>query len=400
MKKEPSSQGIPLALYALMAGAFGIGTTEFVIMGLLPEVSRDLHVSIPMAGLLISGYALGVAVGAPIMSILMAKFSRKSSLLWLMAIFTLGNLICAVAPDYTTLMIARVVTSFAHGTFFGIGAVVATSLVPKDKRALAIALMFTGLTVANVIGVPAGTWLGQMLGWRSTFWAVTMIGPIALAALYWLVPSDHHAEKVNVRAEISTLLQPQVIAGLLLTIIVDTGLFAVLTYVAPILTDVAHFSPAAISPVFLLFGVGMVIGNIIGAKLADIHLDKTLIGALMFIIAILVSFSFFAHQQIAVVALVGLLGIAGFAAVPSLQIKILEKANGAPTLASAMNIGAFNIGNAAGAWVGGLVITHGLGLTAIGWIAGCIVCVGLALAIIEMQLLSNNANSTLASVDN
>lgn len=396
MKKEKSSQGIPLALYALMAGAFGIGTTEFVIMGLLPEVSRDLMVSIPMAGLLITGYALGVAVGAPIMSILMTKFSRKNSLLWLMGIFTLGNLICAIAPDYTTLMVARVVTSFAHGTFFGIGAIVATDLVPKEKRAFALALMFTGLTVANVVGVPAGTWLGQMLGWRSTFWAVTMIGPIALAALYYLLPKDHHAEKVNVKSEITTLLQPQVIAGLLLTIIADTGLFAVLTYLAPILTDVALFSSTAISPVFLLFGVGMVIGNILGAKLADIHLDKTLIGALIFIIAILASFSLFAHNQIAVVTLVGLLGVAGFAAVPSLQIKILEKASGAPTLASAMNIGAFNIGNAAGAWVGGLVISHGLGLTSIGWIAASIVFVGLVLAVIEMQLVSGKTYSTPA----
>jgi MFS transporter, DHA1 family, inner membrane transport protein len=396
MKKEKTSQGIPLALYALMAGAFGIGTTEFVIMGLLPEVSRDLQVSIPMAGLLITGYALGVAVGAPIMSILMAKFSRKNSLLWLMGIFTAGNLICAIAPDYTTLMIARVVTSFAHGTFFGIGAIVATELVPKEKRAFALALMFTGLTVANVIGVPAGTWLGQMLGWRSTFWAVTMIGPVALAALYYLLPKYQHAEKVNVKSEITTLLQPQVIAGLLLTIIADTGLFAVLTYLAPILTDVALFSPTAISPVFLLFGIGMVIGNILGAKLADINLDKTLIGALMFIIAILASFSLFAHNQIAVVSLVGLLGIAGFAAVPSLQIKILEKASGAPTLASAMNIGAFNIGNAAGAWVGGMVISHGLGLTSLGWIAASIVFVGLILAVIEMQLAPGKPHSTTA----
>lgn len=396
MKKETSSSGIPLALYALMAGAFGIGTTEFVIMGLLPEVSRDLHVSIPMAGLLISGYALGVAIGAPVMSILMARFSRKHSLIWLMAIFTLGNLICAISPDYTTLMIARVVTSFAHGTFFGIGAVVATSLVPKEKRALAIALMFTGLTVANVIGVPAGTWLGQMLGWRATFWAVTLIGPVALAALHFLVPKDRHTEKVDVKSEINTLLQPQVIAGLLLTIIADTGLFAILTYVAPMLTDVAHFSPAAISPVFLLFGLGLVIGNIIGAKLADIHLDKTLIGALSFLIAILASFSLLAQSQVAIVILVGLLGIAGFAIVPSLQIKILEKASGAPTLASAMNIGAFNIGNAAGAWVGGLVISHGLGLVSIGWIAACIVFVGLVLTIVEMQLMANRPHSTPA----
>ena len=396
MKKAVSTQGIPLALYALMAGAFGIGTTEFVIMGLLPEVSRDLQVSIPMAGLLISGYALGVAVGAPVMSILMARFSRKHSLLWLMGVFTVGNLICAIAPDYTTLMIARVVTSFAHGTFFGIGAVVATSLVPKDKRALAIALMFTGLTVANVVGVPAGTWLGQMLGWRATFWAVTMIGPIALAALYFLLPSDHHAEKVAVKSEIHALMQPQVIAGLLLTIIADTGLFAILTYVAPLLTDVAHFSPSAVSPVFLLFGAGMVIGNIIGARLADIHLDNTLIGALIFIIATLASFSLFAQNQIAVVILVGLLGIAGFAMVPSLQIKILEKASGAPTLASAMNIGAFNVGNAAGAWVGGLVISHGLGLISIGWIAACIVFAGLILAVVEMRLVSSRTLSTPA----
>ena len=393
MKKAVSTQGIPLALYALMAGAFGIGTTEFVIMGLLPEVSRDLQVSIPMAGLLISGYALGVAVGAPVMSILMARFSRKHSLLWLMGIFTLGNLICAIAPDYATLMIARVVTSFAHGTFFGLGAVVATSLVPKDKRAFALALMFTGLTIANVIGVPAGTWLGQMLGWRATFWAVTMIGPVALAALYFLLPADHHAEKINVKSEINTLMQPQVIAGLILTIIADTGLFAILTYVAPILTDVAHFPSSAVSPVFLLFGAGLVLGNIAGAKLADVHLDNTLIGALIFLTAVLASFSLLAHNQIAVVILVGLLGIAGFAIVPSLQMKILEKASGAPTLASAMNIGAFNVGNAAGAWVGGLVISHGLGLVSIGWIAACIVFAGLVLTVIDVQIMANRPQS-------
>lgn len=395
MKKETASPGIPLALYALMAGAFGIGTTEFVIMGLLPDVSRDLQVSIPSAGLLITGYALGVALGAPLMSILMAKFSRKNALLWLMGIFTLGNLICAIAPDYPILMFARIVTSFAHGTFFGIGAIVATDLVPKDKRAFALALMFTGLTVANVVGVPAGTWLGQMLGWRSTFWAVTLIGPIALAALYFLLPTDQHSTKVDVTSEIKTLLQPQVIAGLLLTIISDTGLFAILTYLAPILTDVAHLPPAAVSPVFLLFGAGMVVGNIVGAKLADIHLDRTLTAALLCIIAVLAGFSWLSHDQVAVISLVGLLGIAGFAVVPSLQIKILEKASGAPTLASAMNIGAFNIGNAAGAWVGGLVISSGLGLTAIGWIAACIVATGLALAVIEMHFFAHPSTQTI-----
>ena len=228
---------MPLALYALTAGAFGIGVTEFVIMGLLIEVGRDLRVSIPAAGLLISGYALGVVVGAPIMTLATARWPRKTVLLVLMGIFTIGNLACAVAPDYWSLMAARVLTAFAHGTFFGVGSVVATTLVPANKKASAIAVMFTGLTVANILGVPFGTWLGQHFGWRATFYAVTLVGMLALAIIAAFVPKD--SEKPvpsNLRKDLAVLARPQVLMGLLTTVLSWVGVFAVFTYIAPILT--------------------------------------------------------------------------------------------------------------------------------------------------------------------
>lgn len=376
---------LPPAIYALMVGAFGIGTTEFVIMGLLPQMSTDLNVSLSAAGLLVSAYALGVAVGAPILSLLSAKFPRKNSLIALMAIFTLGNLICALAPDYWTLMIARVVTSFAHGTFFGIGSIVATNVVKPNQKAMAIAMMFTGLTIANILGVPFGTWLGQMHGWRSTFWAVTAIGPLAILALSFFVPKDHEEQvEIQLATEIKTVMKPQVLTSLLLTILGFSGVFAVFTFIAPILTQISGFAEKAISPILLLFGLGLIFGNIIGGKLADKKLMATLIGSLIALTIVLSAIGFFMHSQTAAVILVFLLGFAGFATVPPLQMRALEQASEAPTLASALNIAAFNIGNALGAWVGGLVLDHGPGLNGIAWagtaiaLLSVIVCLGSA----------------------
>src|SRR5437867_891595 len=261
---------MPIALFALTAGAFGIGTTEFVIMGLLLQVSADLHVSITAAGLLISGYALGVAAGAPLLTLATRSLPRKTVLLALMVIFTLGNLACAVAPSYAWLMAARVVTALAHGTCFGIGSVVATGLVPAHRRASAIAIMFTGLTAATLLGVPAGAWLGLHFGWRATFWAVALIGALAFAAIALLVPpvrSDGPAPAL--RAELAVLARPGVLRGLAMTVLGYAGVFTVVTYIQPLLTRVAGMSEAAVSPTLLVFGGGFAIGNLLGGRLAD-----------------------------------------------------------------------------------------------------------------------------------
>lgn len=377
---------MPLALYALTAGAFGIGVTEFVIMGLLIEVGRDLRVSIPAAGLLISGYALGVVVGAPIMTVATARWPRKTVLLVLMGIFTIGNLACAVAPDYWSLMAARVLTAFAHGTFFGVGSVVATTLVPANKKASAIAVMFTGLTVANILGVPFGTWLGQHLGWRATFYAVTLVGVLALAIIAVFVPKDRDApESSNLKQDLAVLARPQVLMGLLTTVLSWVGVFAVFTYIAPILTRLAGFSDAAVSPILLVFGGGLVVGNLVGGRLADRWLIPTVLGSLFALTAVLGLMSFATHNQIAIVVFVALLGAVGFATVPPLQMWVLEKAHGAgQSLASSFNIAAFNLGNAIGAWLGGAVIDHG-GLASVPWVAALVPLAALGVAVAAMR---------------
>jgi MFS transporter, DHA1 family, inner membrane transport protein len=365
---------MPLALYALTAGAFGIGVTEFVIMGLLIEVGGDLGVSISAAGLLISGYALGVVVGAPIMTIATSKWPRKTVLLVLMAVFTLGNAACALAPDYWSLMAARVLTAFAHGTFFGVGSVVATTLVAPNKKASAIAVMFTGLTVANILGVPFGTWLGQGYGWRSTFSAVTLVGLVAFAIIALLVPKDKTApEASNLRNDLAVLARPQVLMGLLTTVLSWVGVFAVFTYIAPILIRISGFSESAVSPILLVFGGGLVVGNLLGGRFADRWLIPALLGSLLTLAAVLLLMTFAAHNQIAIVMFVALLGAAAFATVPPLQMWVLEKAAGAgQSLASSFNIAAFNLGNAIGAWLGGFVIDHGPGLGAVPWVAALV----------------------------
>ncbi|MDO8977826.1 MAG: MFS transporter [Afipia sp.] len=384
---------MPLALYALTAGAFGIGVTEFVIMGLLIQVGADLGVSIPSAGLLISGYALGVVVGAPVMTIATARWPRKTVLLALMAVFTVGNAACALAPDYWTLMAARVLTAFAHGTFFGVGSVVATTLVAPNKKASAIAVMFTGLTVANILGVPFGTWLGQGFGWRSTFWAVTAVGVVAFAIIAAFVPKDKAApDPSTLRDDLAVLGRRSVLVGLLTTVLSWVGVFALFTYIAPMLTKLTGFSDAAVSPILLVFGAGLVGGNLLGGKLADKWLIPSLFGTLFFLAVVLMLMTFATHNQVAMVVFVGLLGAAGFATVPPLQMWVLEKASGAgQSLASSFNIAAFNLGNAIGAWLGGAVIDHGPGLGAIPWIAGLAPLAALALALFNQWLDSRQA---------
>ncbi|MFC6488590.1 MFS transporter [Nitratireductor sp. GCM10026969] len=379
---------MPLALYALTAGAFGIGVTEFVIMGLLLEVGADLGVSISAAGLLITGYALGVVAGAPLLGALTGRWPRKTLLMALMGVFTLGNLACALAPDYWTLMAARVLTAFAHASFFGIGSVVATGLVAPHRKASAIAIMFTGLTVANILGVPFGTWLGQAFGWRATFWAVTLIGLAAFAVIAVLVPREEKARPGAPAAGngLSVLARPQVLLGLLTTVLSWIGVFAAFTYVAPILTQVAGFPETAVSPILLVFGGGLIAGNLLGGRFADRRLVPAVLGTLVALSAALFLLGFAVHDRIFVVVAVGLFGAAAFSTVPPLQMWVLEKAEGAGQgLASSFNIAAFNLGNAIGAWFGGVVIDHGPGLSALPLVAGLVPLAALAVAVASIR---------------
>ena len=379
---------MPLALYALTAGAFGIGVTEFVIMGLLLEVSADLDVTISAAGLLISGYALGVVAGAPILGALTGRWSRKTLLIALMVIFTLGNLACALAPNYWALMAARVLTAFAHASFFGVGSVVATGLVSPDRRASAIAIMFTGLTVANILGVPFGTWLGQAFGWRSTFWAVTLVGLAALAIIAAFVPRDDaSAGEDDSGNTLAVLARPQVLLGLLTTVLSWVGVFAAFTYIAPILTRITDFAESAVSPILLVFGGGLIAGNLIGGKFADRWLGPAVLGSLALLSAVLFAMSFAVHEKVGAVIAIGVFGAAAFATVPPLQMWVLEKAEGAGQgLASSFNIAAFNLGNAIGAWLGGAVIDHGPGLGAVIWIAGLVPMAAFAVALAAQRM--------------
>lgn len=373
---------MPLALVALMISAFGIGTTEFVINGLLPDLSAEFGVSIPTAGLLVSGYAFGVFVGAPLLTVLGNRLSRKKMLLLLMVVFIAGNLLSALATSYGTLMAGRIVSSFAHGAFFGVGSVVAANLVAPQKRAQAIALMFTGLTVANVVGVPVGTLLGQNLGWQSAFWAVVGIGVIGLVGVAALVPADRSdAERPALRTEFRVFRRPQVWMALGMTVLGFAPAFTVLTFIAPMATEVAGFSESAVPILVGLFGVGVVAGNLIGARLADRALMPSLYAILIGLIVISVAFLAAAHNQVAFVIAILAFGVAAFATVPPLQTRVLDKADGAPTLASAVNIGAFNLGNAIGPFLGGVVIDAGFGYTATAWVAALLGVAGLGVAL-------------------
>ena len=384
------SRSMPAALYALAAGAFGIGTTEFVIMGLLMQVAADLKVSIATAGLLISGYALGVFVGAPVLTVVTSRMPRKLVLLALMAIFTIGNVFCALATNYTVLLLARVITALAHGTFFGVGAVVATGLVAPDRRASAISIMFTGLTIATLLGVPAGAWLGLHFGWRSTFWAVAVIGVIAMLVIAALVPASHdNGKPIALRDEVRAISNPAVLLGLLMTVLGFAGVFTVFTYIQPMLTQVTGFAESAVSPILLVFGIGLIAGNLLGGKLADRRLMPALLATLVVLIVVLTVMSFALHSKALTVLFVGLLGVAAFATVPPLQLWVLHKANDAQSLASSLNIGAFNLGNALGAWLGGVVVAHGPGLGALTWVAALVTLAGLLVALWGRQRENN-----------
>lgn len=391
---------MPVALLALALSAFGIGTTEFVIMGLLPEVAGDFGISIPTAGLLISGYALGVVVGAPVLTALGSRVPRKKVLIALMGLFILGNLISALAPGYGLLMTGRVVAALSHGAFFGVGSVVAASLVAPSKQASAIAMMFTGLTVANVLGVPGGTALGQAFGWRSTFWAVSALGVVGLIGIVALVPKQTTTPGAGLRSELAVFRRPQVWLALAMTTLGFGGVFASFTYIAPMMTGIAGFSDGAVTWLLVLFGVGLVIGNFLGGRAADHAIMPSIYVILAALSLVLLVFAVTAHAQLPAAITILLLGLAGFATVPPFQARVMAKAEGAPALASAANIGAFNLGNAGGAWLGGLAIEHGLGYTAPNWIGALLAAGGLLVAVVSGLLdRARKTRPVLSTVD-
>ncbi|MFF2327602.1 MULTISPECIES: MFS transporter [unclassified Streptomyces] len=383
---------MPLALLALAMGAFGIGTTEFVIMGLLPEVATDFQVSIPTAGFLVTGYALGVVLGAPLMTLLGTRVTRKRMLMLLMGLFVVGNIVSAAAPVFGVMIAGRVIASLAHGAFFGIGSVVAADLVAPQKKAGAIALMFTGLTVANVIGVPLGTYIGQNVGWRATFFVVAALGLIGLLGVAALVPEQPRPEGVRLRHELAAFRNVQVLLAMAMTVSGFGGVFAAITYITPMMTEIAGYSASSVTWLLVLFGLGMVGGNLLGGKFADRHLMPMLYVSLGALAVVLALFTLTAHNKIAAAFTIVLIGGLGFATVPPLQKRVLDQAASAPTLASAVNIGAFNLGNALSAWLGGLVIAAGLGYTAPNWVGAALAAFALVLAIVSSAVERRTAS--------
>ncbi|TQJ35441.1 MFS transporter [Arthrobacter sp. SLBN-122] len=371
---------MPVGLITLALGGFGIGLTEFVIAGLLPQVAADFGVTEAEAGWFISGYALSVVVGALGLTAAVTRFQRKPVLAALLVLFIAGNLLSATADGYWSMMLGRVVAALSHGAFFGIGAVVAAGMVPPSKKAGAIALMFTGLTAANVLGVPFGTLLGQAAGWRATFWAITVIGVAALAGILALVPkaAGEAEEAASLRTELRAFRSGQVWLSIVVTILGFGGMFGAFTYIAYALTEVSGFAASTVPWLLIVFGAGLFAGNTLGGKAADRNVDRTLLVVLAALAVVMVAFALTAANPVLTIVSLVLMGGFGFATVPGLQMRVMKYASGAPTLASGANIGAFNVGNALGAWLGGVTITAGLGYTSPIWAGAVITLAGLA----------------------
>jgi len=382
---------MPLALWALTLSAFAIGTTEFVIVGLIPTIAASLGVSVPSAGLLVSLYALGVAIGAPVLTALTGRIKRKRLLLGLMALFTIGNLVAWMAPGYEALMAARVLTGLAHGVFFSIGSTIATGLVPKEKAASAIAIMFTGLTVALVTGVPLGTFIGQTFGWQATFLAVSILGIVAFIGSWILVPDNiPNSKPASLLTQLSVLKKPRLLLVYAMTALGYGGSFIAFTYLAPILQEVSGFSASTVSLVMLVYGVSVAIGNIWGGKLADKKGPIRALQIVFFLLAlVLFVLTFTASNAWLALATVLVWGAVAFGNVPGLQVYVVQRAEldapQAVDVASGLNIAAFNIGIAGGAWGGGLIVAH-LGLMATPWIGAIVVLAALALTTLAGRL--------------
>ncbi|GGD14801.1 MFS transporter [Franconibacter pulveris 1160] len=381
-------------LLALAIGAFGIGTTEFSPMGLLPVIAKGVDVSIPAAGMLISAYAIGVMVGAPLMTLLLSHRSRRNALIFLMAIFTVGNVLSAISPDYGTLLASRILTSLNHGAFFGLGSVVAASVVPKHKQASAVATMFMGLTIANIGGVPAATWLGEVIGWRMSFLATAGLGVVSMISLFFSLPKGSAGERPDVKSELAVLMRPQVVSALLTTVLGAGAMFTLYTYIAPVLHKVTDATPAFITGMLVLIGVGFSIGNYLGGRLADRSVNGTLKGFLLLLIVIMAAIPLLARSEVGAAVSMVIWGAATFAVVPPLQMRVMRVASEAPGLSSSVNIGAFNLGNALGAAAGGAVIQAGLGYSFVPVMGAIIAALGLLLVLFSSR---RNAEKAFAA---
>ncbi|MFF2525734.1 MFS transporter [Streptomyces liangshanensis] len=377
---------MPLALLALAVSAFGIGTTEFVMMGLLPNVADDLGTSVPTAGYLVSAYAIGVVLGAPLLTAVGSRIPRKRMLLLLMGFFVVGNLASALAPGFGWLLAGRLLAGLPHGAFFGVGAVVASRLVEEGRQARAVATMFLGLTVANIVGVPAATLLGQHLGWRATFLVVTVIGLVALAALARLVPYVPLDAHQSLGRELRALGNRQVLLGLATAVFGFAGVFAVYSYLASMTTEVMGFGESSVTVVLALFGIGMTLGALAAGPLTDRALRPTLYLSLATLAVVLVAFRFTAHVRWAALVTVVVLGAVGFLTTTPLQMLVMRKAKDAPTLASASNHSAFNLANAGGAWLGGAAIAAGWGWMSPALVGAVLAVVGLLIALVAGRM--------------
>ncbi|PWV77564.1 DHA1 family inner membrane transport protein [Nocardia neocaledoniensis] len=374
------------AMLALALGGFGIGTTEFVTMGLLPDIAADFGVSEPTAGHAVSAYALGVVVGAPLIAALAARVPRKKLLIALMVAFTIGNAATVLAPTFGTLTLARFVSGLPHGAYFGVASLAAATLAPVGQRAKAVAAVMLGLSVANVIGVPGATWLGQHLGWRDAYVVVAVIGVATVAALWRFVPDLSGMKVTNPITELGALRRPQVLLTLAVGAIGFGGMFAVYTYIATTMTDVAGMPIGAVPVVLALFGLGMIAGNILGGVLADRGVDRSIFAALLAMVVILAGFVLAAHNPITAGVGAFLVGASGAALAPGLQTRLMDVAADAQTLAAALNHAALNMANAAGAWLGGLVIAAGLGYTAPALVGAVLAVLGVLLFTVTVWL--------------
>lgn len=377
---------MPLAVYVLGLSVFCIGTSEFMVSGLLPELASDLAVSIPDAGLLISGYALGVVVGGPVLTLATLRVPRKTALAALLGLFIVGQTIGALASGYAVLMTGRVVAALAQGAFFGVGSVVAVELAGPRRRGRALAIMFSGLTVATVLGVPAGTVLGQYGGWRTSFWVVDALAVLALLGVLFLVPRLAPPRHVGVRAEFGAFRRPRVWVALATSMLTQAAVFCCFSYLAPLVTDVSGFPQGAVSPLLMLFGVGCFAGNLIGGRFADRHLQATLYAGTTSMAVVLALLSVLAHDKWATVVAVAAFGVAAFSINPALQAQVMREAGDAPTLATTTNTSAFNVGNTLGPWLGGLAISAGLGFTAPAWLGAVLAVAGLGAALVAGAL--------------
>ncbi|MDT0332062.1 MFS transporter [Nocardiopsis lambiniae] len=385
---------MPLALLALAVGAFALGTTEFVIMGLLPEVAEGLGVSISSAGYLISAYALGVVVGAPLLTAMATRLPRKHVLILFMGLFALGNLATVLAPTYETVFVSRVVAGLPHGAFFGAGALAAAQMAGPARQGRAVARMFLGLTVANIIGVPVGTLLGQELGWRAAFLVVTVIAVLAMAGIAVFVPRLARTGSGRLMPEVRALGNTQVLLGLLSAVFGFAGVFAVYSYIAPMMTELAGLGDRGVTVVLALFGIGMTLGSLIVGPLADRALRPTIYIALGSLAAVLALFTLTVHNPWTAMASVVVLGAVGFGVTTPLQLLVMNKAGAAPTLASAANHSAFNLANAGGAWLGGVGISAGLGLASPAAIGAVLAVAGLGVAVTAGFLDRDRATAT------